>query len=74
VHSENETDHAKRNVRACTLDLMLDLVPTGTTVVEQHRPQATIEGSEFTFLRSVAATFLNVGRLPHGWERELADS
>jgi adenine-specific DNA methylase len=28
LHSENETDMAKRDVRACTLDLLMELVPS----------------------------------------------
>lgn len=41
VHSENETDYAKRGVRACTLDFVMDLVPSGTGRVEQWKPAAT---------------------------------
>jgi putative DNA methylase len=67
VHSENETDHAKRGVRACTLDLILDLVPTGSEPVKQHAPTSSTEGAEAGFLRLVAARFLSIGRLEGGW-------
>ncbi|SOC48547.1 Adenine-specific DNA methylase, contains a Zn-ribbon domain [Blastococcus aggregatus] len=66
VHSENETDHAKRGVRACTLDLLLDLVPLSTKPVEQHRP-ATAAGDEGQFLDIVTRYVLQVGDLGTGW-------
>lgn len=66
VHSENETDHAKRGVRACTLDLLLDLVPLSTLEVHQHAPRQTV-GPEGEFLTLVARYALQVGRLPRGW-------
>ncbi|MEU8419330.1 hypothetical protein AB0C15_00445 [Micromonospora sp. NPDC048835] len=70
VHSENETDHAKRGVRACTLDLMLDLVPSGPSPVEQHRPHPAPDiplTDERRFLSVVADMFLQVGDLKDGW-------
>ena len=77
VHSENERDQAKRGVRACTLDLMLDLVPDGDLPIVIHHPNTGLEGDEVDFLRVVAAWFLQVGALPHGWrascDAELAD-
>lgn len=66
VHSENETDHAKRGVRSCTLDLILDLVPVSTAPITQHGP-AEGEGEEREFLRLVAAYVLRIGSLPTGW-------
>jgi adenine-specific DNA methylase len=76
VHSENERDQAKRGVRACTLDLMLDLVPTGDVPVTTHHPSSQLKGDEAIFLRVVATWFLQVGSLPNGWraacESELA--
>jgi putative DNA methylase len=71
VHSENETDHAKRNVRACTLDLILNLIPRGDEPVAPHAPAAPIEGDEADFLRTVAVTFLNIGSLEGDWARDL---
>jgi putative DNA methylase len=71
VHSENETDHAKRNVRACALDLILDLVPIGTAPLAPHPPAAPIEGAEADFLRIVAVTFLRIGSLEGNWAQDL---
>ena len=68
VHSENETDSAKRNVRACTLDLILDLVPAGPLSVTLHPPVAG-DSDEERFLQEVAATFLSVGALEDGWQQ-----
>jgi adenine-specific DNA methylase len=69
VHSENETDHAKRGVRACTLDLLMDLVPAGETPVEQWCDETNGgETAEREFLRLVQRAFLQVGNLPPDWE------
>ncbi|WP_264924427.1 hypothetical protein [Streptomyces sp. A012304] len=68
VHSENETDAAKRNVRACTLDLILDLVPVGNRPLKQHSPRVPQQTPETEFLLAVSRTFLEVGQLPDGWE------
>lgn len=69
VHSENETDHAKRGVRACTLDLLMDLVPAGEAPVRQWCGDTEEqETAEHKFLRLVQRAFLRVGRLPQGWE------
>ena len=77
VHSENERDQAKRGVRACTLDLMLDLIPAGDLPIVIHHPNTQLEGDEVDFLRVVATWFLQVGALPDGWratcEAELTD-
>jgi putative DNA methylase len=69
VHSENETDHAKRDVRACTLDLILDLVPISSRRIEQHRPKLGT-GAEQNFLFIVAEYVLSVGALAKGWQDE----
>ncbi|GAA4561067.1 hypothetical protein [Planotetraspora kaengkrachanensis] len=77
VHSENETDHAKRGVRACTLDLLLDVVPQGTLPVEPHRPEPGHD-DESTFLSIVAEVFLKIGSFSGDWQesvhRGLADT
>jgi adenine-specific DNA methylase len=70
VHSENETDHAKRGVRACTLDLILDLVPDGALSVTQHRPARPAQTDEERFLTAVVQTFLHVGALSGDWRTE----
>lgn len=73
VHSENETDHAKRNVRACTLDLLLDLVPVSSREIVKHRPELGT-GPEQEFLSIVADYMLSVGELPSGWQTEFLEA
>lgn len=72
IHSENETDHAKRGVRACTLDLILDLTHSDTPVIATHAPQANDTSDEVDFLRMVAEYFLRVGALDEGWREEMS--
>ena len=67
VHSENERDQAKRGVRACTLDLILDLIPNSDIPVVTYQPRGELESDEVDFLRVVATWFLQVGALPDGW-------
>ncbi len=69
IHSENESDLAKRNVRACTLDLILDLVPLGAIPVVSHTP-STVEGDEGEFLHLVSSYVHRIGRLEDGWEEQ----
>jgi len=73
VHSENETDHAKRNVRACTLDLLLDLVPVSSISVTKHRPTVG-DTAEEDFLGIVAEYVLAVGDLVGGWQEEFIEA
>ena len=73
VHSENEQDHAKRGVRSCSLDLLLDLVPAGNHQLKIHFPKSDLEGDEPDFLRIVAKWFLQVGSLPPGWRAKCED-
>ena len=72
VHSENETDHAKRGVRACTLDLLLDLVPVSALPLVQHQPPAAA-GQEQEFLALVASYALKIGELRPGWQSDFLD-
>ena len=71
VHSENETDKAKRNVRACTKDLLLELV--------KGKPAALFApllgtSDEEQFLQLVGQEFLKIGDSPSdGWEARLTD-
>jgi adenine-specific DNA methylase len=69
VHSENETDHAKRGVRACTLDLLLDLVPVSALPLVQHHPSIAT-GAEAEFLSVVTSYALQIGTLKPGWQHE----
>lgn len=72
VHSENETDHAKRGVRACTLDLLLDLVPLAAVPLEQHRPPIAA-GDEGAFLDIVAGYVLQIGALDTDWQESFLE-
>jgi len=74
VHSENETDHAKRGIRACALDLMMELVPDAPHAPESLRPKAIPSGPEADFLTTVGETCLAIGRLPSGWHVGFADA
>lgn len=73
VHSENETDHAKRNVRACTLDLLLDLVPVSAIPVAKHRPTVG-DTAEEAFLGIIAEHVLAVGDLAGNWQEEFFEA
>ena len=73
VHSENETDQSKRNVRACTLDLLLDLVPVSSREVIQHRPLLGA-GEEQEFLAIIADYVLLVGELASGWQTDFLEA
>lgn len=72
VHSENETDHAKRGIRACALDLMMELAPHPPPSPRVHRPKAHPTGPEADFLTMVGEKCLAIGRLSSGWEVEFA--
>ncbi|MFE3172171.1 hypothetical protein ACFXPA_15255 [Amycolatopsis sp. NPDC059090] len=78
VHSENETDHAKRGVRACTLDLIMDLVPIDRNRhVENHLPP--LRGNdgnldEVEFLQIVVDYFMRVGSLNGNWKEKMRDA
>ncbi len=67
VHSENESDHAKLGKRACTLDILVDLVPSTDRVVEQHRPSGRPTTDEERFCRLVGEQLLDIGHLGEGW-------
>jgi adenine-specific DNA methylase len=71
VHSENETDHAKRGVRACNLDLIMDLVPQGGAPTEKWHAQEVGNSPEAEFLGIVGSAFLDVGALHPGWETSI---
>ncbi|MDB5574942.1 MAG: hypothetical protein JWR80_118 [Bradyrhizobium sp.] len=73
VHSENESDHAKRNGRACNLDLILELVLEGAPTGPQWRPRPVFDNDEERYLIAVGEAFLKSGFLVNGWEAELVD-
>jgi putative DNA methylase len=64
VHSENETDFKKRDVRSSVEDLLMELSPTasidGPRVLERHRLDP--------FMDCVATFFESVGKFDQGWE------
>jgi putative DNA methylase len=72
VHSENEHDYTKRAVRACTLDLLLDLIPQkGHSGTRTHpTPDKSTISGERSFLALIAGWAAHVGRLEGGWETE----
>ena len=74
VHSENETDSAKRGVRACALDLIMDLTPEVGPEGGSWTPPAEEEpeGEEHDFLRLVGRWFSRVGGLDGDWEQDMA--
>ncbi|QBI19626.1 hypothetical protein ER308_08725 [Egibacter rhizosphaerae] len=59
VHAENDADHGKRGVRACTMDAVLDLVPAAAgTPAAPHRPQRCCGDAQERFLLRVGEWFL----------------
>lgn len=70
VHSENETDLAKRGVRACTLDLLMDLIPQPSSE-PTHRPSVREESDEERYLHVLGETFLQVGDLGEAWQAQM---
>lgn len=74
VHSENETDHAKVGRRACTLDVLIDLVPATTLGVRQHKPTHQPHTEEEAFCRLVGAQALRIGNLGADWVPTFTDA
>ena len=73
VHSENESDHAKRNGRACNLDLILELVSETAPRGAQWRPLPLFGNDEEQYLIAVGEAFLKSGHLVNGWEGDLLE-
>jgi adenine-specific DNA methylase len=70
VHSENETDFAKRGIRSCTDDLLMELSPTPL-----ERPAVrggAVPGGEY--MDAVTRLFLRVGCLGDDWEVDALQS
>lgn len=67
VHSENETDHAKAGRRACTLDVLIDVVPLDGGRVVHHQPAGSPANDEEKFCRIVGAHALRIGTLSPDW-------
>lgn len=70
IQSENETDHAKTGRRACTMDVLIDLVKADRTSIRCHQPRDEPAGDEDEFCRIVGNWGLRVGALEDGWETE----
>jgi hypothetical protein len=62
VHSENETDYAKRNVRACTKDFLMELLPRSVPPPVVERFPIAGSTSEDDFLRRIRDGFFQIGR------------
>jgi putative DNA methylase len=73
VHSENESDHAKRKGRACNLDLILELVSERARIGPQWRPRPLFGNDEEKYLLAVGEAFLKSGHLVNGWEGDLLE-
>lgn len=73
VHSENETDHSKRNGRACRLDLILELAAADADMCEQWSPEPKFASAEENYLHAVGEAFLASGDLVNGWQLKLVD-
>ncbi len=67
VQSENETDHAKAGRRACTLDVLIDVVPSSAGPVHPHLPTGTTSSDEEAFCRLVGTQALRIGALGDDW-------
>lgn len=73
VHSENETDHAKAGRRACTLDVLIDVVPAVGAPVTPHRPRTEPTTDEEVFCHLVGGWALRIGHLSADWAATFSD-
>lgn len=71
VHAENETDHAKAGRRACSLDVLLDLVPRPVALNAKHRPMRAPATSEEEYCFAIGEFILRVGELAGAWRDDL---
>jgi hypothetical protein len=68
VASENETDHAKAGKRACTLDVLLDLVHASNKPVNQYCPEPRrLQSAEATYCHLIGKQALAIGELEPSW-------
>ena len=67
VHSENETDVSKRNGRACTRDVILDLVSSDNVRLVDRFSSPLEPDPEGEFLHEVGGGLLRIAELPAGW-------
>jgi putative DNA methylase len=68
VLSENDNDLPKRNVRACRLDLIMELVPATSRGVTAFVLKSWPRNAEGSYLKTVGEAFMGVGNLSDGWE------
>ena len=71
VHAENETDHAKAGRRACSLDVLLDLVPQAVADAVKHRPVRAASNPEEEYCFAIGEYILRIGTLARGWRADL---
>lgn len=74
LHSENDTDFAKRGVAACNHDLLMDLVPKSLLPIEQFAPDGAWELTEQRFLAFVGARFLSIGESQGPWQEGFVEA
>ena len=74
VHSENESDPAKRNLRHCNLDMLIDAVPSSGSQLRRFRPanNGHEESAEGRFLRTVGRAVMRIGSLRGDWATRLS--
>lgn len=64
VHSENETDFKKRDVKSHIEDLMMEL-----SIVPDSAPGQALERDRLDpFMQAVVDLYIDVGNLPDGWQ------
>lgn len=73
LQSENELDPWRRKGRACSLDLLLELAPKGTTVPNRVGTSAELETLEESYLLAVGEAFLLTSQAERGWEDRLLE-
>lgn len=66
VHSENETDFKKRDVRSCNEDFLLELAPTRVL----SAPIAVGLDQYDPFLAAIASLFVNIGCFTDDWQQQ----
>ncbi len=73
VHSENELDHVKKGVRACTMDILLDLVRDDSKQrISLHRPRALPTDDQARFLYDIGSIFVKAtSKDATDWQAEL---
>lgn len=71
VHSENETDHAKAGRRACSLDVLVDLVTEPVPAEVRHRPNRVPQTAEEKYCFALGEHILRIGELAGNWRSDV---